>query len=52
MAKASATWKRVRFDAMVTSAGATRKARGWRAVDAGVDRYVGLEHLEVNPSVA
>lgn len=48
MAKASATWKRVRFDAMVTSAGATRKARGWRAVDAGVDRYVGLEHLEVN----
>lgn len=48
MANVSATWTRVRFDAMVTSAGATRKARGWTAGTAGVDRYLGLEHLDVN----
>ena len=33
---------------MVESAGATRKARGWSAREAGVDRYVGLEHLDSN----
>jgi len=36
----------VRFADMVTSAGATRKARGWTA--GSVDRYVGLEHLDPN----
>ena len=41
-------WKRVRFGDMVTSAGATRKVRGWTAEQAGVDRYVGLEHLDSN----
>ncbi len=41
-------WRRVRFGQMVTSAGATRKARGWSAVDDEVDRYVGLEHLDPN----
>ena len=40
--------KRVRFADMVTSAGATRKARGWTAGDEGVERYVGLEHLDAN----
>jgi type I restriction enzyme, S subunit len=39
-------WKLVRFGDMVTSAGATRKSRGWSANEAGVDRYVGLEHLD------
>lgn len=37
-----------RFDEMVSSAGATRKARGWNVDEAQVDRYVGLEHLDSN----
>lgn len=37
-----------RFEEMVTSAGATRKARGWSALKASVDRYVGLDHLDSN----
>ena len=41
-------WRRHRFREMVSSAGATRKARGWDAREAGVDRYVGLEHLNSN----
>lgn len=41
-------WRRLRFDEMVTSAGATRKARGWTAAAAGVDHYIGLEHLDAN----
>lgn len=41
-------WKCVRFDRMVTSAGATRKARGWSGTADQVDRYVGLEHLDSN----
>ena len=40
--------KRVCFGDLVTSAGATRKARGWTAADAAVERYVGLEHLDAN----
>lgn len=48
MADLKPGWKRVKFGDMVTSAGATRKARGWTAKDAGVDRYVGLEHLDSN----
>jgi type I restriction enzyme S subunit len=48
MARPDATWKRVRFADMVTSAGATRKARGWTAGGEGIDRYVGLEHLDTN----
>jgi type I restriction enzyme, S subunit len=38
--------RRLRFGEMVSSAGATRKARGWSAQEAGVDRYVALEHLD------
>lgn len=41
-------WRRARFDEMVASIGATRKTRGWNQADAGVDRYVGLEHLDSN----
>jgi type I restriction enzyme, S subunit len=41
-------WKRVRFGQMVTSVGATRKARGWSAAEDEVDRYIGLEHLDSN----
>jgi len=41
-------WKRYRFGEMVLSMGATRKARGWTASGSGVDRYVGLEHLDSN----
>lgn len=41
-------WTRHRFAEMVDSIGATRKARGWSASDSGVDRYVGLEHLDSN----
>lgn len=41
-------WKRYRFGDMVASMGATRKARGWTAGESGVDRYVGLEHLDSN----
>lgn len=41
-------WRRHRFGEMVTSAGATRKSRGWSAREACVDRYVGLEHLDSN----
>lgn len=48
MADLKPGWKSLRFGEMVTSAGATRKARGWSARDAGVDRYVGLEHLDSN----
>lgn len=48
MGKGSAKWKRVKFGDMVTSAGATRKARGWSAESAGVDRYIGLEHLDID----
>lgn len=48
MAELKPGWKRVKFDDMVTSAGATRKARGWTAEEAGVDRYVGIEHLDPN----
>jgi type I restriction enzyme, S subunit len=48
MARPKAAWKCVRFADMVTSAGATRKARGWTAGDEGVERYVGLEHLDAN----
>lgn len=48
MAETKPGWRRLRFDEMVTSAGATRKARGWTADEAGVDRYVGLEHLDAN----
>lgn len=33
---------------MVVSAGATRKVRGWTASETGIDRYVGLEHLDSN----
>jgi type I restriction enzyme S subunit len=33
---------------MVASMGATRKARGWTAGESGVDRYIGLEHLDSN----
>lgn len=36
----------VRFADMVESQPATRKRRGWDAQSAGVDRYVGLEHLD------
>ncbi|WP_437280191.1 hypothetical protein WME90_06435 [Sorangium sp. So ce375] len=39
-------WKRYRFGEMVLSMGATRKARGWTASGSGVNRYVGLEHLD------
>ncbi len=48
MADPKASWRRVRFSDMVTSAGATRKARGWTAGDGGIERYVGLEHLDAN----
>jgi type I restriction enzyme, S subunit len=48
MANPRTAWRRVRFADMVTSAGATRKARGWTAGDSGVNRYVGLEHLDSN----
>ena len=41
-------WRRLQFNEMVTSVGATRKARGWSAAEAGVDRYVSLEHLDPN----
>lgn len=41
-------WKRYRFGDMVLSMGATRKARGWTASGSGVNRYVGLEHLDSN----
>jgi type I restriction enzyme, S subunit len=44
----STSWSPVRFADMVTSAGATRKARGWAADRTGIDRYVGLEHLDSN----
>jgi hypothetical protein len=48
MAELKPGWRRLRFDEMVTSAGATRKARGWTAAEAGVQHYVGLEHLDAN----
>jgi type I restriction enzyme, S subunit len=48
MGRTKTAWKRVRFADMVTSAGATRKARGWTAGDERVERYVGLEHLDTN----
>lgn len=41
-------WRRLRFEQMVTSAGATRKARGWTQEATGDDRYIGLEHLDAN----
>lgn len=41
-------WKRFRLNEMVASAPATRKFRGWNAKDAGVDRYIALEHLDSN----
>jgi len=41
-------WRRLQFNEIVTSVGATRKARGWSAAEAGVDRYVSLEHLDPN----
>ena len=41
-------WSRHRFDEMVTSVGAMRKVRGWNHSQAGIDRYVGLEHLDSN----
>lgn len=50
MAEVKQGWRRLRFDEMVTSAGATRKARGWTAATAGVEHYVGLEHLDANSS--
>jgi len=40
--------RQLRFGEMVSSAGATRKARGWVAEESGVERYVGLEHLDSN----
>lgn len=48
MADPKAAWRKVQFSEMVTSAGATRKSRGWNIEDAGVERYVGLEHLDSN----
>lgn len=41
-------WTVLRFREMVDSIGATRKSRGWDASDSGLDRYVGLEHLDSN----
>ena len=41
-------WTTTLFRNMVTSIGATRKARGWSHEDAGIERYVGLEHLDSN----
>lgn len=48
MANLKPGWKRVKFGDMVSSMGATRKARGWTARGSGVDHYVGLEHLDSN----
>lgn len=48
MAELKPGWRHLRFDEMVTSAGATRKARGWSAAIVGVEHYVGLEHLDAN----
>jgi len=39
-------WRRLSFMQMVTSA--PRKARGWNAREEGIERYVGLEHLDSN----
>jgi type I restriction enzyme S subunit len=39
-------WRRFSFTQMVTSA--PRKARGWNARGEGIERYVGLEHLDSN----
>ena len=39
-------WTCHKFGDMVSSMGATRKARGWRPSESGVDRYIGLEHLD------
>ena len=50
MAELKPGWRRIRFSDMVTSAGATRKARGWNIAEAGVDRYVGLEQAHADPS--
>lgn len=48
MTKPVMAGRRVRFSEMVTSAGATRKARGWTATVPGLTRYIGLEHLDAN----
>jgi len=48
MAEYRPGWRRVQFSQMVTSAGATRKSRGWTAADSDIERYVGLEHLDSN----
>ena len=48
MGEGKSGWRRLSLSEMVTSAGATRKARGWDVNSAGVDRYVGLEHLDSN----
>lgn len=41
-------WAVLPFGQMVDSMGATRKSRGWDAGEAGLDLYVGLEHLDSN----
>jgi hypothetical protein len=38
-------WRRWRFSDMLSTAGATRKSRGWNVDKARVDRDVGLEQL-------